>query len=130
MRNRGAVVIIQNGKAALIKRVKSCEEYFVFPGGGIEQGETPENAAIREAFEELGVTIQLNECITEVYYKGKQYFYSADILDGKIDQGQGEEFNDPSRGAYEPIWVSLEEFPFLDIRPQEVARKVGKGHSN
>lgn len=124
MRNRGSVVIIKERSAVLIKRVNNGEEYYVFPGGGIEQGETPEIAAIREAYEELGVRVRLKECIAEVNFKGRQYFYSADILHGKIGDGKAEEFNDPSRGTYKPVWVPLDDFPLLDIRPKEVARKI------
>ena len=35
-------VIIKNNKILLIHRLKKGEEYFVLPGGGIEDGETPE----------------------------------------------------------------------------------------
>lgn len=49
MRNRGSVVIAENGKVILIKRVRNESVYYVFPGGGIEEGETPEQAAKREA---------------------------------------------------------------------------------
>ena len=117
-------MIIQKGSAVLIKRVNNGEEYYVFPGGGIEQGETPEKTAIREAYEELGVRVRLNESIAEVNFKVRQYFYSADILYGKIGEGKAEEFNDPSRGTYKPVWVPLGDFHLLDIRPEEVARKI------
>ena len=53
-RNRGAAIIVQEGKIALIKRIQEDETYYVFPGGGIEEGETPEEATKREIFEELG----------------------------------------------------------------------------
>ncbi len=57
-RNRGAAIIVQEGKIALIKRIREDETYYVFPGGGIEEGETPEEATKREIFEELGVHIK------------------------------------------------------------------------
>lgn len=65
MRNRGSVVISQGSKVCLIKRVRDNSVYFVFPGGGIE-ADTPEQAAKREAFEELGVTVELKECLVEL----------------------------------------------------------------
>ena len=37
MRDRGSVVIIENGKVALIKRSRARAVYYVFPGGGIEK---------------------------------------------------------------------------------------------
>lgn len=36
-RNRGAAIIIQGGKIALIKRVREGELYFVFPGGELKK---------------------------------------------------------------------------------------------
>ncbi len=50
IRNRGAAIIVQEGKIALIKRIREDETYYVFPGGGIEEGETPEEATRREIF--------------------------------------------------------------------------------
>lgn len=76
-RNRGAAIIIQGGKIALIKRVREGEMYFVFPGGGIEEGETPEEATKREVYEELGVHIQVEHLIAKVEYKGTEYYYNA-----------------------------------------------------
>jgi len=55
------VVIVQAGRVALIKRVRAGRTYYLFPGGGVEEGETPEQAAIREAHEELGVEVELGE---------------------------------------------------------------------
>ncbi|MBE4909800.1 NUDIX domain-containing protein [Bacillus luteolus] len=54
-RDRASVVIIDYFKVGLIKRIREGTDYFVFPGGGIENGETPEDGAKREALEELGL---------------------------------------------------------------------------
>ncbi len=40
MRVRAGVVLIENGKVALIERHRAGKHYFVFPGGGVEEGET------------------------------------------------------------------------------------------
>lgn len=63
MRNRGSVVIVENDKVVLIQRLREGSLYYVFPGGGINIDETPEEAAKREAFEELGVEVNVNDCI-------------------------------------------------------------------
>uniref|UniRef100_UPI001CC9FCA5 NUDIX domain-containing protein n=1 Tax=Escherichia coli TaxID=562 RepID=UPI001CC9FCA5 len=75
IRDRGAAVIIEVQEVALIKRNRDGEEYFVFPGGGIEKGESPEQATIREAFEELGVRIDVIKCFGTVEFKGKQHYF-------------------------------------------------------
>ncbi|MGD7022363.1 NUDIX hydrolase [Rossellomorea vietnamensis] len=123
-RNRGAVVIIDGRKILLIKRVKRHEQYFVFPGGGIETGETPEEAAIREAKEELGVDVELKDCISIIEFNGMQYYFHAKITAGRIGEGKAAEFQEPDRGIYEPVWILIEEFPLKDIRPQEMAGRI------
>ncbi|MGF2616500.1 NUDIX domain-containing protein [Rossellomorea vietnamensis] len=124
VRNRGAVVIIEDGMALLIKRVKNDEEYYVFPGGGVETGETPEEAAIREAKEELGVTVELKSCLTVIDYYGKQFYFLAEIQSGVAGSGMAAEFQDPLRGSYEPVWVAIKEFHSMDIRPLKAAQKI------
>lgn len=124
MRNRGSVVIIENEKVCLIKRVKAGSVYYVFPGGGIEEGESSEEAAIREAFEELGVEVKLNDCIATVEFKGTEYYFLAEITGGVFGTGQAEEFTDKGKGTYLPLWVDIKRLSSIDVRPIEVALKV------
>jgi 8-oxo-dGTP diphosphatase len=126
LRNRGSAILINNNKVVLIKRKRDDQIYYVFPGGGIEKGETPELATKREAFEELGVRINVNELFEKVEYNGTQYFFLADIVEGEIGTGLGEEFTDTNRnrGTYEPMWVELDKLSLIDIRPKEVAEKI------
>lgn len=97
MRNRGSVVIVENDKVGLIRRTRDGIVYYVFPGGGIEKGETPEDAAKREALEELGVEVKVNECIAKIEYNGTQCFFLSEIINGTFGTGQGEEYTDKER---------------------------------
>ncbi|MGD6775010.1 NUDIX hydrolase [Sutcliffiella horikoshii] len=126
MRDRGSVVIIEAGRVILIKRVTNESIYYVFPGGGIEEGETPEEAAKREAFEELGVMVYVDACLSTVEYSGKQFFFLANIVDGEIGTGKGEEFNNLNRdrGTYEPMWVDIDNLSSIDVKPRQVAHKI------
>lgn len=125
-KNRAAVILFDADQVALIKRTYKGTVYFVFPGGGIEDGENPGNAAEREAFEELGVRIQVLECLVEVKFNGTQYFYLARIQSGVFGTGTGDEFKDPqrNRGLYEPVWLPISELDQIDVRPREVAHKI------
>ncbi|BAK16349.1 NTP pyrophosphohydrolase including oxidative damage repair enzyme [Solibacillus silvestris StLB046] len=126
MRNRGSVVILEKDKVAIIRRVRDGIIYYVFPGGGIEKGETPEEAAKREAFEELGVEVVVNECIAKIEYNGTQYFFLSEIINGTFGTGQGEEYTDKERnkGIYLPMWIDIKRLSSHDVKPREIVLKV------
>ncbi|KRG12597.1 DNA mismatch repair protein MutT [Virgibacillus soli] len=126
MRNRGSVVLIEDKKVGLIRRIREGSIYYVFPGGGIENGETPERTAEREAFEELGVKVKIKECIAKVRFNGTQYFFRAEIMNGVFGTGKGEEYTDENRerGTYLPVWIDIETLSSIDVRPKEVALKL------
>jgi 8-oxo-dGTP pyrophosphatase MutT (NUDIX family) len=54
-RDSARSIIIRNGKIAMIHSLKY--DYYKFPGGGIEPGESNVDALIRETAEEAGLTV-------------------------------------------------------------------------
>lgn len=53
-----AAVVVDNGRVLLVRRrVKEGTLSWQFPAGAIEQGETAEQAAVRETKEETGLTV-------------------------------------------------------------------------
>lgn len=63
--------IIYKGNTVLITRRGSKEKlagYWEFPGGKIEEGETPQECLQRELFEELGVRAKADKIIAESEY--------------------------------------------------------------
>ena len=56
VRNSARSIIIKNKRVAMIHSMKY--DYYKFPGGGIENGESPVDAMIRETREESGLIVK------------------------------------------------------------------------
>ena len=124
MKHSGRVIVLKDTEVLFIKRVKNDRTYYVFPGGGAEQGETPEMTAIREAFEELGVQVQLGECFETIHFgEVKQYYFFATIIGGELGTGQAEEFT-TGEGTYELEWLPVDALNTYPIIPTEIVDRL------
>ena len=98
----------------------------MFPGGGVEEGETAEEAARREAMEELGLDVEIDELVAEATHEGtRQHFFSARIRSGTFGSGTGPWKTE--RGTHRPVWVALRHLLVLDVRPQALADALVEG---
>ena len=65
VRNSARSILIRDGKVAMVHSLKY--DYYKFPGGGIEKGESPVDAMIRETREEAGLVV-IPETVREYGY--------------------------------------------------------------
>ena len=132
MRVRSAAILIQNNALALMERHRGDRHYFSFPGGGVDEGETPEQAVIREAHEELGIEAKVIRLAAELWFNGdQQFFFLVEQTGGTFGTGAGEEFAsglDPARGTYDPAWMPLDQVTVQNVLPKPVAALVAKSH--
>ena len=134
MRTRAGVILIEDNKVALIERHRAGLDYFVFPGGGVDEGESTEQGAVREALEELGVHVSIKQKIAEINFgrSSKHEYFLAERVSGEFGTGTGEEFTDsdpdhPEEGIYIPIWMSVEELSqYTNVYPAALAKLVIK----
>ena len=134
MRIRAGIVLIKDDKVALIERYRAGLHYYVFPGGGVDEGESPEGAAVREAMEELGIEVTIKQKIAEVQLgpKSRQVYFLVEQMCGEFGTGIGEEFtdsdpDDPEEGVYVPIWMPIDELLIhTNIHPADLATLVAK----
>lgn len=128
---RAAVVLQRGGAVALIERRRDGHTYYLFPGGGVEEGEPPEVAAAREAKEELGVEVRIGELVARSGPVGRpQSYYLADIVSGAFGTGTGEELASTEVseiGSYTPRWIPVEDLVHLDVRPRSLATAIAAG---
>lgn len=136
MRTRAGIILIEDDKVALIERHRAGLDYFVFPGGGVDQGETPEQAAVREAKEELGVEVRIKQKVAVIHFElSTQVYYLVERVGGEFGSGTGEEFtdsdpDDPEEGIYIPVWMRIEELPHREkVFPESVAKILSKART-
>ena len=133
MRIRAGVVLIEDNKVALIERYRDGKHYFVFPGGGVDEGETPQEAAVREMEEETGLRVTVKRELAEIHFGlSMQHYFQVECNGGEFGSGTGEEYTDadpdhPAQGVYIPVWMPLAELPEHDnVYPAEVAELILK----
>jgi 8-oxo-dGTP pyrophosphatase MutT (NUDIX family) len=106
-------------------RVNNGDEYYVFPGGGVEDGETPEQAALREIFEETSVTVVPKKFVYHITWDTgeENFFYLCDYVSGdpKLSP-DSEEFEQMKSGdqVYEPMWIEIDKLSDLKLYQLEV----------
>lgn len=127
MRNRSGIILIEENKLALIERHRAGRHYFTFPGGGVDEGESPQETAIREAEEELGIRVEIKQKVAEVFFnENTQYYFLAERLSGEFGTGTGEEFGEynPVHGTYHPLRMPLADVLTNNVLPRELANLV------
>ncbi|QQS38930.1 NUDIX hydrolase [Candidatus Woesebacteria bacterium] len=102
------VFIVNKGKVLINKRaVPPKANTYDIPGGFLEPGESPSEAAIREIKEETGLTIKLLAIVgiyKEVYdgYDLINIFYAGEILSGKLTAADD---------VKDLAWVRIDQIP-------------------
>jgi 8-oxo-dGTP diphosphatase len=127
MSYRAAILLLQDDKIAMIERHRQGLHYFTFPGGHVDEGETPEQAAIRETMEALGLQVELKKLVVKMGWQGKwQYYYLVEVTGGTFGTGTGEEMHHPlpEKGTYRPVWVPIANLLNQPVKPREMAELV------
>ncbi|MGY1579178.1 NUDIX hydrolase [Streptomyces sp. MN13] len=92
-----AAIIVQDGRVLMVRRrISEGELMWQFPAGGIEPGEVAEEAAVREAGEETGLTVKALRLLGErVHPKtGRAMSYTAcEVVDGEARVADDEELD-------------------------------------
>ncbi len=119
-RTGSRAVIVRDGKILLSHETNSG--WWLVPGGGLENDETPETCCIREVEEETGYVVKpLRQFLTLNEYYEEYCYISHYFVCEVTGSGQMRLTEAEKRRGLEPRWILLEEAVDLFSRHQEYA---------
>lgn len=140
-RIRLAGIVPLNGGYALMHRKdvkkRKIQEYYTFPGGGMEENETYEEGTKREIKEEFGIEVEIVEKLyeeTNEEFNQKTIYFLCKYISGEFGTGDGPEFNNDPKyvdsGKYIPEIIKPEDLGNLLLFPTEIKEKFIKDVKN
>lgn len=114
----GAIVIVDQ-KILLIHRFRDGQEYWVLPGGGVEDNESLEEALGREVKEETCLDlIEFHQVMTGNDKKHDHFLYECILSKGNPEIGGPEKNDSSENNKYILEWVLIEEVKKLTVYPK------------
>ena len=117
-----AAVVIRDGRVLLTRRTEGqhLAGLWEFPGGKLEDGESPEEALVRECREECGIEVEVAEILDVTHHRYPEkdvllLFYRCELRAGEVRHLQ----------VADHAWVApddLDDYPLPPADERVVAR--------
>lgn len=124
-RIRAVAIIIKNEEVLLMFRRNRKKEFYVFPGGGVEDNESIEEGVLREVKEETCLEVKIEKLLCHHHYikDSDQYFYLCSYISGEPMLGEANEkerMRKSKHQFYQPLWVPLNKLKDMLLYPLEI----------
>ena len=112
------IIKTKKGLVTIFRR-KNGTEYYVIPGGGVDNNENLEDALKRELKEELNIEVN----IINLAFKNEtndriEYFYECEYLSGDFTLN-GEELDRMNENNYyEPTFIKIEDIKNVSLQKE------------
>ena len=126
---RVSAIIHDKEKILLVHRIKNGNEYFVLPGGSVENGEQNIEALVREIKEETNLNIEIdNELwqINDSFDKRTQHIYLISKFTGELKLGSPEKERQSENNRYYLEWHKPEYLKTVKFFPEEIKANILK----
>jgi ADP-ribose pyrophosphatase YjhB (NUDIX family) len=133
MRQASRAIIINDDKLLVTKRNKFGSEYYILVGGGVEIGESLEQAMYRELQEESGVEVAnprlvFTEDAGDMY--GLQHIFLCEYVSGEPalhPDSIEAKISAQGQNTYTPMWLPLSEVATVPFRSDKLRRAILDG---
>lgn len=121
-------IIIDDGKLLVMFRRKkkkdgTVKEYYVIPGGGLEEGETLEENVVRELKEEFNVDIEIIKFLMKEEYEDTiANYFLCKIVSGKPKLGGEELDRMTDDNYYEVRYIDIKDIDNYDVNAKEIIK--------
>ena len=117
---RAVCVCFDGDRVLLMRRRRADREYTVLPGGGVQSGEAPRQAAVRELEEETGLRGVVVEELAVVDHDDRRaHYFRVRVAAGQPVLGGPEADAQAEDNRHTPIWVDMINFASEPLVPAE-----------
>ncbi len=117
-RDRSQAMVIRDNKILLVEQQLFGRDFFNLPGGGVEEGETPEDAALRELAEECNVTGTIIRPLTVEFkpdLESRVYTFLVEVPEDAVpSKGIDPEVSEEEQSIVDVMWLQLHEIAERD----------------
>lgn len=113
------IVLDEENRILMVKHVHPERTVWMVPGGGIEEGESSAQAAVREVWEETGLEVEITGLVwhvEEVSERGQRFvnFFRACVTGGELKLGRDPELTESGQVLADIRFMHREEVADLE----------------
>jgi len=116
------IVVTEKGLAVIFRRKingDNIKEYYVIPGGGVENTEDLEEALKRELKEELNIEVDIKDLAFKVETDERiEYFYNCEYISGTFELNGEEIERNTETNYYEPTFIKIEKMDEYNVQEE------------
>lgn len=132
MRQAVRAIIVRDDKLLVMQRNKFGNVYYTLIGGGIDEGETAENAVVREVLEETGLVVK-PETVKLVFMHeagepfGTQHIFTCEAEGNEVSLSPDSEeaaIHGGGQNLFTPMWLPIEDISNVPFRSEPMAKAI------